>query len=242
MPGIFPSPSTTVFVVGGEGEGEGGSSSKNMFLEKIIVGPFQCNCSILACEKTQEALVIDPGGEGGKIVQLLKEKGWKPKYLLHTHAHLDHVGATDPVHRQLGGEVCLHREDLFLYDHVDMQAALFQLPTFPVPAVHHYFKDQETLKFGNYRIEVLHTPGHTPGSTSFCIPSEEQGVAPLLFTGDTLFYGSIGRTDLWGGDFNLILQSIHHKLLPFQDNAVVVPGHGPETTIGFERKENPFLV
>ncbi len=230
-----------------------------MFLEKIVVGPFQCNCSILACEKTREAIIIDPGDEADRILEIIRRDGLKPKYLLHTHAHLDHVGATEEVASQAHGEVCLHREDQFLYDNMAMQTALFNLPSFSVPPVKNYLEDKDVLKFGEHKIEVLHTPGHTPGSVTFYIPPVGAGLVsalpanhlkldgqtqdlPLLFTGDTLFMGSIGRTDLWGGDFGQILHSIKNKLLPFNDETQVYPGHGPETTIGAERQHNPFLT
>lgn len=209
-----------------------------MLIEKMALGPFQCNCSILACETTKEAIVVDPGAEAERILESLREKGWKPKYLVHTHAHLDHVGGTEGLHRSTHAEVCLHRDDTFLYDNVAMQAALFRLPSFTVPPVTHYIEDRDVLNFGKYKMEVLHTPGHTPGSVSFYVSSE---AGPQVFTGDTLFMGSIGRTDLWGGDMPTILRSIQDKLLGMEDEALVHPGHGPETTIGEERRHNPFL-
>lgn len=209
-----------------------------MLIEKMALGPFQCNCSILACETTKEAIVVDPGAEAERILQGLREQGWKPKYLVHTHAHLDHVGATEGLHRATHAEVCLHREDAFLYDNVAMQAALFRLPSFTVPAVTQWIEDRDVLSFGNYKMEVLHTPGHTPGSLSFYVPTE---AGPQVFTGDTLFMGSIGRTDLWGGDMPTLLRSIKDRLMGMGDDAVVHPGHGPETTIGAEKRHNPFL-
>lgn len=209
-----------------------------MLIEKMALGPFQCNCSILACETTKEAIVVDPGADADRILRSLRENGWKPKYLVHTHAHLDHVGATEGLHHSTRAEVCLHREDAFLYDNVAMQAALFRLPSFTVPAVTQWIEDRDVLSFGNYKMEVLHTPGHTPGSVSFYVPTE---TGAQVFTGDTLFMGSIGRTDLWGGDMPTLLHSIQDKLLELGDAAVVHPGHGPETTIGDEKRHNPFL-
>jgi glyoxylase-like metal-dependent hydrolase (beta-lactamase superfamily II) len=209
-----------------------------MIHEQVVVGPFQCNCSLLACETTREAIVVDPGGEGELILEILKQKGWVVKYLVHTHAHLDHVGATEPVHAATRGKICLHRDDLFLYENVAMQAALFGLPAFTVPDVEYFIEDKDILKFGKYRAEILHTPGHTPGSVTYLVDTE-QGVE--LFTGDTLFMGSIGRTDLWGGDSQQILRSIQDKLLPLDDGTRVHPGHGPHSTIGAERRRNPFL-
>jgi hydroxyacylglutathione hydrolase len=209
-----------------------------MLIEKLAVGPFQCNCSILACQETKEAIIVDPGDEAGRILEKIVQHGLKPKYLVHTHAHLDHVAGTFGVHEQYKGEVCLHREDLFLYENVAMQAALFNLPSFQVPEIKNFIEDGDVLKFGKLQMEVLHTPGHTPGSVSFLVSSEKES---QLFTGDTLFLGSIGRTDLWGGDYAQILTSIKDKLLPFDDKTPVHPGHGPQTTIGAERRHNPFL-
>ncbi len=211
----------------------------SMLMEKLVVGPFQCNCSILACERSREAIVVDPGQEAERILAILRDKGWKPKYLVHTHAHLDHVGATEALASATRAEVCLHREDSFLYDHVAMQAALFRLPSFSVPPVTQWIEDRDVLSFGGHRLEVFHTPGHTPGSVSFYLAGES---GPQVFTGDTLFLGSIGRTDLWGGDFPQLLGSIREKLLCLDDRAVVHPGHGPETSIGAERRHNPFLA
>lgn len=209
-----------------------------LLLKKFPLGPLQCNCSILACERTKEAIVVDPGAEAEKILAVLREEGWKPKFLVHTHAHFDHIGATEAVHAKVGGEVCLHRDDLFLYDNVAMQTALFRIPAFGVPPVEHWLEDKDRLAFGDYKMEVLHTPGHTPGSLSFYVPTKE---GSHVFTGDTLFQGSIGRTDLWGGDFGQLMKSIRGKLLDLDDGAVVHAGHGPETTIGQEKAENPFL-
>lgn len=209
-----------------------------MFCETLAVGPFQCNCSILACEKTKEAIIVDPGGEGSRILQIVEASGLRPKYLLHTHAHLDHVGATEQVALKTKGEVCLHRGDSFLYENVAMQAALFNLPAFTVPPVKNFIEDKDTFRFGELQVEVLHTPGHTPGSVSFLVTTP---AGPQLFTGDTLFMGSIGRTDLWGGDLNLILQSIREKLLDLPGNTLVYPGHGPQTTIAQEKEHNSFI-
>jgi glyoxylase-like metal-dependent hydrolase (beta-lactamase superfamily II) len=209
-----------------------------MQIEKLVVGPFQCNCSVLGCETTREAVIVDPGDEPELIISLVKSKGWKPKYLIHTHAHLDHVGGTLGVQEKLGGESCLHKEDLFLFENVAAQAALFNLPPPPTGKIDQFIGDGDILKFGEYKIEVFHTPGHTPGSVSFYLPG---GKTDQVFTGDTLFMRSIGRTDLWGGDYDLILKSIREKLLPLGDKTIVHAGHGPNSTIGAERSENPFL-
>lgn len=210
-----------------------------MLFKNFPVGPLQCNCSILACEETGEALIIDPGDEAEKILAELAAHRLKPKWIVHTHAHFDHVGATRAVQEKTRAEVCLHRGDLFLFENVPMQATLFGLKAESAGSVQHFINDKDVLSFGNHKIEVLHTPGHTPGSVTFYLSLKE---GPLLFTGDTLFLQGIGRTDLWGGDFKKLIRSIQEKLLPFKDDTLVFPGHGPKTTIGFERRENPFVT
>ncbi|MCB1213976.1 MAG: MBL fold metallo-hydrolase [Deltaproteobacteria bacterium] len=212
-----------------------------MILEQLTVGPFQCNCSIIACEKTKEAIVLDPGEEAHRIEKILKDKDLKLKYLVHTHAHLDHVGATCDLQEHFKTarpQSCLHEEDQFLWDNVAMQAALFNLPPPKSGKVDLYIHEGDQLKFGELSLKVLHTPGHTPGSLCFILEEANQ---THLFAGDTLFAGSIGRTDLWGGDYGTIIHSIKDKLLLLDDNTQVHAGHGPSTTIGIEKQHNPFL-
>ena len=213
-----------------------------MFVKTFPVGAFQCNCTILGDEKTGEAIIVDPGDEGEKILAELKRHSLKAKYLLHTHAHIDHIGATRSVKEKSGGKIALHKEDLFLYDNIAMQGEFLgvQVNESVLP-VDHYLVHGDTVELGgDHKIEVIHTPGHTPGSLSFLVKNLQKN-QDLLFSGDTLFMGSIGRTDLWGGDYDLILSSIKTRLLNLSDNVQVVCGHGPMTTIGRERKANPFL-
>lgn len=209
-----------------------------MHFETFPVGAFQCNCSIIADPKTGDAIVIDPGDEAEKIIERITAKGFTVRYLLHTHAHIDHVGATADVKRVLGGEVCLHRDDLFLYDNLAMQASLLRLKTPSHTAIDHYLEDQQELTASALRIRVLFTPGHTPGSLCFLW---EQPNRAILFSGDTLFQGSIGRTDLWGGNYDQIIASIDEQLMTLNTEMLVYPGHGPTTTIGAEKRHNPFL-
>ncbi|MBI4412645.1 MAG: MBL fold metallo-hydrolase [Deltaproteobacteria bacterium] len=214
-----------------------------MIVKTFPVGPFQCNCTILGDPETGEAIVIDPGDEADRILKELKKNSLTAKHLLHTHAHLDHIGATRKVHDATSGKVCLHKEDLFLYDNIAMQGEFLGLRIDPkVSVVDHYLNHRDVLEWGKEnRTEILHTPGHTPGSVSFVFKKliRDQDV---LFSGDTLFFGSIGRTDLWGGDYDQIIDSIKTHLLTFDDSTVVVCGHGPNTSIGQERRKNPFLV
>ncbi|MFQ5544177.1 MAG: MBL fold metallo-hydrolase [Nitrospiria bacterium] len=208
-----------------------------MLFKSFPVGPFQCNCIILGCEKTKTAMVIDPGGDLDRILEVLSFHKLSLHNILHTHAHLDHVGATEALKKKMGGTTGLHEDDMELVQNLSVQADLFGLPTPDTPVIDQFLVDGLTLGCGNdISVEILHTPGHTPGSLSFYIPSVG------LMTGDTLFAKSIGRTDLWGGSHSTLISSIKKKLLSFPDETTVYPGHGPKTTIETERKENPFLT
>ncbi len=210
-----------------------------MIVKTFPVGSFQCNCTVLGDEKTGEAIVIDPGDEPEKILALLASLNLKAKYLLHTHAHIDHIGGTRLVKEKNGGTIGLHKDDLFLYENIKMQGEFLgifpQKETLPVD---HYLIHGDVIEWGENRIEVFHTPGHTPGSLCFRHQSATQD---LLFSGDTLFMNSIGRTDLWGGDYDQIISSIKTTLLALPETTSVICGHGPNTTIGREKKRNPFL-
>lgn len=210
-----------------------------MIIEQFPVGPLQCNCSIIACKKSKEAIVIDPGDEADKIIDRLAKHDLKVKYLLHTHAHFDHISATNEVQQKTKAEVCLHPEDLFLYDNIKLQYQKWGFSNAPeVPSLDHHLADGDRFKFGDFEIKIFHTPGHTPGSVCFYLESAREA---KLFSGDTLFSGSIGRTDLPGGDYGQIIRSIKTKLLPLAEETIVIPGHGPETSIAIEKKINPFL-
>lgn len=206
-------------------------------IETFPVGALQCNCSIIACEKTKEAIIVDPGGDAPKILQKVQEQGLKVKYLLHTHAHFDHVGATAAVQAATGAQILLHPGDQWLYDNVPLQGRMFGLVLDPVRPVDQSLEDEMPVVFGTCHTLTLHTPGHSPGSCCFHVAGQES----YLFAGDTLFQGSIGRTDLWGGDETQILQSIRRRLLTLDESTTVYTGHGPQTTIWREKKFNPFL-
>jgi glyoxylase-like metal-dependent hydrolase (beta-lactamase superfamily II) len=209
------------------------------------VGMLGCNCTIVSCPETREALVIDPGDEGPEILAALTRERLTAVKIVHTHAHFDHVMATGEVAAATGAEILLHRDDRWLYDHAIMQTEVFGLsrpggrPWEAPPPPTSELAGDEAIGFGRREARALHTPGHTPGS--ICLYLEAAQEVPLLLAGDTLFRGSIGRTDLWGGSATAIAHSIRERLLTLPDDTVVVPGHGPETTIAAERRDNPFL-
>jgi hydroxyacylglutathione hydrolase len=208
-------------------------------VETLQVGPLGCNCSIVADGEAKRAIVIDPGGDLEAIRARVRELGvMTVDAIVHTHTHVDHVGCTAELQRDTGAPASIHEADRFLYDLLPLQSQLVGTPV-PVAAdMDGSLVDGRTIRAGGIELAVLHTPGHTPGSCSFVLLG---GDKTLVFAGDTLFRTSIGRTDLWGGDFSTLLKSIHSKLLALPDDALVVTGHGPSTTIGEERATNPFL-
>ncbi|MFW6050723.1 MAG: MBL fold metallo-hydrolase [Myxococcota bacterium] len=212
-----------------------------MIVEHFPVAPLGCNCVILGDEATGEALVVDPGGESERILERLHERGLRCVGIVHTHTHFDHVGATHLVQQATDAPTMLHEADLPLYRGMQMQLDAFGIPLrAPTPVdIDRFLTEGQTVNAGSVEAGVLHTPGHTPGSLCFAV---EGGDRPLLLAGDTLFQGSIGRTDLWGGDHTAILRSIERKLLALPDDTLVITGHGPTTTIGDERRRNPFLA
>jgi hydroxyacylglutathione hydrolase len=197
------------------------------------VGPFQCNCTILSDTDSNQAIIIDPGGDADTILGYIRDAGLVVSLILHTHAHFDHFLAAGEIKKATGAPICLHKSDSFLWDILKDQCALFGIPYQPVPGPDQWLADDEEIA---HQGVVIHTPGHTPGSVSFWFQS-----AGLLLAGDTLFRRSIGRTDLWGGDFKAIKNSIHERLFVLDESAVVITGHGPDTTIGEEIKSNPIL-
>jgi hydroxyacylglutathione hydrolase len=255
----------------------------------IPVGMLQCNCSIIGDPATREALVVDPGDEVNRILDLLGRHKLIVKAIVSTHAHIDHVGGLSKLHQYTGAPVLMHRDDLPLYQAMEMQAAFLGVRPPELTDIDQLLKEGDVLRWGSFEAQVIHTPGHTPGSVSLYLPhdagkvttaartihevldetgekialtdllkkvvmpeddakssllEEEEKIeprAPQLFSGDTLFAGSIGRTDLWGGSMEQILDSLRSKLMHLPDATIVYPGHGPVTTIGNERHLNPFL-
>ena len=211
-----------------------------MIVETFAVGALGCNCSILADPASGEAIVIDGGDDEAEIARRLDAHGVRPRYLVHTHAHVDHIGALGPLRERVGGDGLLHHADLPLYGTLAQQARFLGMLAAPeVVALDGDLTDGDVLRAGAIALRCIHTPGHTPGSTSFAL---DGAGGALLFTGDTLFRGAVGRWDLGGTSLADIVGSIRRKLLVHDDASVVVPGHGPATTIGEERRTNPYLV
>jgi glyoxylase-like metal-dependent hydrolase (beta-lactamase superfamily II) len=220
-----------------------------MIIETRAVEPFFKNGYVLGCERSHEGIVIDPGDEVEQLLEVVSAHDLKIRYILLTHAHLDHVTGVAAAKRALKAPVGLHRADNFLYEGVVQQGLMFGLRVEPQPAVDFFYeKGLERFRFGDYDGVALHTPGHCPGGVCLAIgpPQEDAGAAAMgeraLFVGDTLFAGSIGRTDLPGGDMDTLMRSIREVLFTFPDDTVVYSGHGEPTTIGRERASNPFLV
>lgn len=211
-----------------------------MFLiETLPVGPIQCNATILASRETRDAVVIDPGEEASRLLDIISRHNLKVGWLLHTHAHFDHVGATRALKEALDAPIALHRGDLPLYEHAAAQAAMFGVPTLPTLPVDHFLEDGKRIECGPFSLEVLATPGHSPGGVSFLLARQVD--PPLLFSGDTLFRGSIGRTDLPGGDYATLERSIRRRIYTLPDETEIICGHGPGTTVGDEKRDNVFL-
>jgi glyoxylase-like metal-dependent hydrolase (beta-lactamase superfamily II) len=212
-----------------------------VIVEQAAVGPFFKNGFVVGCEETSEAVLIDPGDEVDALLDAIARRGLAVQQILLTHAHLDHITGVGRARSALGVPVWLHQDDNFLYERVLQQGLMFGIKVERQPPVDRFYEAGTSLAFGAYRVRVLHTPGHCPGGVCLAIARDGEP-RPSLFVGDTLFAGSIGRTDLPGGDTETLLRSIRDVLFAFPDDTVVWPGHGPQTTIGQERRTNPFLV
>ncbi|HET9326905.1 MAG TPA: MBL fold metallo-hydrolase [Candidatus Eisenbacteria bacterium] len=200
----------------------------------FVLGPFGTNAYLVTCEDTRETAVIDVGFEPEVVLDVVRREGLKVRYLLNTHAHYDHVAMMAEVQRQVGGTYWLHPDDRFLLKGLAQQGAAFGLPPQRPPEDIHDLLDGQEMELGKQKIGVIHTPGHSPGSVTFRWNQ-------WLWVGDVLFAGSIGRTDLPGGSLDQLTTSIRHRLFPLGDDLRVLPGHGPETTLGIERRMNPFV-
>ena len=208
-----------------------------MIHEILPVGPLQCNCSVIGDETTHEAMVIDPGDDIEDVLAMVRKHSLQVKQIVITHAHIDHVGGAMKLRAATGAPIILNQNDYALLKMLDMQAAWVGMATPGKVEIDQSAEQDETIRTGSLHATVLHTPGHTEGSICLYFPVEK-----TLIAGDTLFAGSIGRTDLPGGSFQKIIRSLHERVLALPDDTVVVPGHGPKTSIGDERETNPFLV
>ena len=206
-----------------------------MILKGLVVGSLGCNCYIVGCEKTHEGAIIDPGGSAKAILDLTRKLRLHVKYIINTHGHGDHTGANRKIKADTGAKILIHEKDAPMISRGGINIFERLNPGLSVPSVDRCVKDGDVIKIGSeIELKVIHTPGHTPGG--ICLKTGN-----IIFCGDTLFAGSVGRTDLPGGSFKSLIKSIKEKLLYYDDATLLYPGHGPSTTIGKERKRNPFL-
>ena len=203
-----------------------------MIIQKFVVGPLENNCFIISDEKSKETLVVDPGDEPDRLLDFIDENHLKVKYIVCTHAHFDHIGAVIDIKEAQRSKIVIHKDELFLYQNVNKQAAMWGFSAGPLPEPDMFVSDGDFLELGSLRFEVFHTPGHSPGG--ICLYGEG-----ILVTGDTLFAGSVGRTDLYGGDLAQLKKSFK-RLISLPVEVRVLPGHGPETTIKKEKIDNFF--
>lgn len=204
-----------------------------MIIKDLMVGPIMANCFIVGCENTREAAVIDPGDESDKILLALAGLKLKVKYIINTHGHFDHVGGNKRMKEATGADILIHSLDAPMLDYISRSASAWGMNAEDSPPPDLMLKDGDKVIFGDISLNVIHTPGHSPGGISLYSDG-------FVFVGDTLFAGSIGRTDFPGGDFDTLISSIRKKLFVLGDDVRVFAGHGPETTIGTEKKFNPF--
>ena len=206
----------------------------NIIFETLTVGPLAVNCYIIGSRKDNAAIAIDAGGNPEEILELLKKNNLDLQCIINTHAHFDHVGGVKPLQDLTGAKFFLHQEDVPLLNYLNEQTDAFGLPNILVPRVDKPLVDNEEILIGDEVVRVIHTPGHSPGSVCFIIDN-------IVFVGDTLFSGSIGRTDLYGGSYDMIINSIKTRLFTLEEHLLVYPGHGTFTTIGEEKHHNPFF-
>ncbi len=207
-----------------------------LVVRHAVVGPFAANAWLAACDRTGDALLVEPGGDVGRVLALAEPGGYRVTRIFCTHGHIDHVAGAAEARRKTGAPLALHAADLPWLEALPQQAEMFGFDPVEVPVVDERPEDGDTFRVGACEAKVLHTPGHSQGSASLVFPEER-----VVFTGDTLFAGSVGRTDLPGGDFDALLRSIQSRLFTLADEVRLLPGHGPGGTIGEERRSNPFV-
>ncbi|MEZ7973947.1 MAG: MBL fold metallo-hydrolase [SAR324 cluster bacterium] len=207
-----------------------------LIVETLPVGHLQCNCTILGDPVSRKAIVVDPGGDAELLIERLLELDLQVERIIHTHAHLDHFLASGKLKEATGAKLALHRDDLFLWDMLEDQCRMFGIPFEKTPPPDQWLEHEEEIEVKGVQGKALHTPGHTPGSMCFLFEKQK-----LLIAGDTLFQGSIGRTDLWGGDYQKIEESIREKLYTLDEDISVITGHGESTSIGHEMRSNSFV-
>jgi hydroxyacylglutathione hydrolase len=205
-------------------------------VRQLPLGPLQTNCYLIGCEETLQAAVVDPSWNGRSIVATAETDGWEITHILLTHSHFDHVGGLEEVKALTGAPIYIHAEAVEMLNNTTMSAAFFGLRVSPPPSPDEYLSDGQEIQLGELLIQVMYTPGHAPGHVSFYLPDYR-----IVFDGDVLFQDGIGRTDLPGGDYATLMETIQEKLLTLPDETKVFSGHGPATTIGQERRNNPFL-
>ena len=207
-----------------------------LIVETLAVGHIQCNCTILGDPVSRKAIVVDPGGDAEMLIARLVELDLQVERIIHTHAHLDHFLASGKMKEATGAKLALHRDDLFLWDMLEEQCRMFGIPFEKPPPPDQWLEHEEEIEVKGVQGKALHTPGHTPGSMCFLFEKQK-----LLIAGDTLFQGSIGRTDLWGGDYQQIEKSIQEELYTLDEETSVITGHGESTSIGYEMRSNSFV-
>jgi glyoxylase-like metal-dependent hydrolase (beta-lactamase superfamily II) len=207
-----------------------------MIQKGLTVGLLEVNCYILGDEQTKEAVVIDPGGDEDEILEVLKYNNFRLKLIIDTHGHFDHVDANQPLKDATGAQIAIHEADAQMLDKPSAEAMFFTGNRLRTSQADILLKENDILTFGQYRLKVLHTPGHTPGGISLVLEDHT-----YVYVGDLLFAGSIGRTDFPGGSYDALINAVKTKIFPLGDNYTVYPGHGPVTTVGQERKYNPFF-
>jgi hydroxyacylglutathione hydrolase len=205
-----------------------------LIVKELAVGPLSVNCFIIGCPDSREAAVVDPGGDTDQILLALADEGLTLKYIINTHGHFDHVGGNKKLKDATQAKLVLHQQDLPFLSHLTASAAAWGFKVDPSPEPDQLVEDGDTIFFGSITLMVIHTPGHSPGS--MCLY-----MSGYLFAGDTLFAGSIGRADLPGGDYNTLISSIKEKLFPLPDDTKLYSGHTPPSTLGYEKKTNPFV-